>query len=75
VLKQFGRLIVAASLDVERTARAGVRRRDNGLTELIVGCALWSVINEPLAFVSYFNVGRLTVWASLVGLRSVVAEP
>jgi hypothetical protein len=75
VFKKPGRLVVAAALDVERASGAGARRCDNRLTECCVGCCLWSVIDEPLAFGPYFYVGRLTVGASLIGFRSVGAEP
>jgi hypothetical protein len=75
VLKKAGRLVGAAGFDVKRASGAGVRRRDNCLTEFDVRCCLWSVIDEPLAFRPYFYVGRLTVGASLICFRSVGAEP
>jgi hypothetical protein len=75
VLKKTGRLVVAAALDVERASNARAGRRDDRLTECRIGCCLWSVIDEPLAFGPYFYVGRLTVGASLIGFRSVGAEP
>jgi hypothetical protein len=75
VLQELGRLVVAAALDVEFAPNARAWARDDRLTEFNVGCCLWSVIDEPLAFGPYFYVGRLTVGASLIGFRSVGAEP